>query len=374
MIIAISAQLGLNAAQTSSWMFVANFCAAFSSVGLSLVYRQPIPIAWSIPGIIYLGTLAGRFSFAEIAGANLMAGVVILALGLSRVGGRIMALLPLPLAMGMFAGSTMASLTALVRVTVEDVVVAGATVMGYLVGRALPALRVPPLAVALLAGGTAVAMTQRTVPAAVSWEWPSLIVPEMQFSAAAFGAISLPLVVLSVGLGNAQGLGFLLAQGYRVPTNVVTVLLGVASIVNAAFGGHQAIVARAGAAMLASSEAGPLAGRYWANVVAGGLTFLLAFAAMPIASLLTSVPASLIIALAGLAILSAFQEALMRMVAGRFRFGSVVAFIVAATSFDVAGITSAFWALLAGLFVSLLVERHDFATLGAVPVEFPLRA
>ena len=34
-------------------------------------------------------------------------------------------------------------------------------------------------------------------------------------------------------LGNVQGLGFLRAQGYRVPVKPVTVLVGLGSIVNA---------------------------------------------------------------------------------------------------------------------------------------------
>jgi predicted benzoate:H+ symporter BenE len=41
---------------------------------------------------------------------------------------------------------------------------------------------------------------------------------------------------------------------------------------------------------------------------------------------------------------------------GKMRFGALVAFAVAATSFAVAGITSAFWAIIVGLLASLLVE------------------
>ena len=41
---------------------------------------------------------------------------------------------------------------------------------------------------------------------------------------------------------------------------------------------------------------------------------------------------------------------------GKMRFGALVAFAVAATPFAVAGITSAFWAIIVGLLASLLVE------------------
>jgi benzoate membrane transport protein len=166
-------------------------------------------------------------------------------------------------------------------------------------------------------------------------------------------------VVLSFGLGNVPGLGFLLAQGYRVPVNLVTIVIGVQSIVNALFGGHQAIVGRNGAAILASPEAGPATGRYWGSLIANALLIPIAFAAAPIASLVPLVPPSYVAALAGLAILPSFQEALGKAIGGPLRFGATVTFVVAATPFSVFGITSAFWSLLAGLVVSLLIERRE---------------
>jgi benzoate membrane transport protein len=67
--IAVSQQMGLTTAQTSSWIFIVWFSGAITSIAASLYFRQPIPITWTIPGLVYLGTLSGRFSFAEIAGA-----------------------------------------------------------------------------------------------------------------------------------------------------------------------------------------------------------------------------------------------------------------------------------------------------------------
>jgi benzoate membrane transport protein len=89
------------------------------------------------------------------------------------------------------------------------------------------------------------------------------------------------------------------------------------------------------------------------------LTFVLAFAASAVSSLLAIVPRQYVIALAGLAILSSLQEAFEKSFAGRLRFGALVAFAVAATPFSFAGISSAFWAVIAGFMVSVLVERGD---------------
>ena len=357
--IAVSGQLGLSTAQTSSWIFIVWFSGAVASIWLSLQYRQPIPITWTIPGLVYLGTLADRFSFAEIVGANLVAGVVLLVLGLLGFGGRIMRWLPLPIIMGMFGGSILAYVTRMVTATVEDVAVAGTAVACYLIGRLIGNPRVPPVGLAVVGGGIAVALTGTVGARPVEWTMPVLAMTDMSFSLSAVIAISLPMIVLAMGLGNVQGLGFLLAQGYRAPVNFISSVVGVTSIANAVLGGHPATVARTGVAILASPEAGPVTGRYWASVIAAALTILLAWAATPVASLLNVLPQSYVYAVAGLAILASFQDALEKSFGGNLRFGALIGFVVAATPFSILGITSAFWAIIAGVLASVLVERKQ---------------
>ena len=215
------------------------------------------------------------------------------------------------------------------------------------------------MGLAVVVGGIAVALTGTVLAKAVDWTIPVFAVADMSFSLAAMIAISLPMVVLAMGLGNVQGLGFLLAQGYRAPINTISSVVGVTSIVNAVLGGHPATVARTGVAILASSEAGPASRRYWASVIAAALTIVLAWAATPVASLLNVLPKSYIYAVAGLAILASFQDALEKSFGGKLRFGALVGFAVAATPFAILGITSAFWAIIAGVLASVLVERKQ---------------
>ena len=357
--ISVSEQLGLTTAQTSSWIFIVWFSSAVSSIAISLYFRQPIPITWTIPGLVYLGTLVDRFSFAELVGANLVAGVLLLALGLLGIGGRIMRWLPLPIIMGMFAGSILEYIVRMVRATVEDVAVAGMVVGCYLVGRLIASPRVPPVGLAVVGGGIAVAAFASGGTTTLEWTLPALAVPEMMFSASAIVAVSLPMVVLAMGLGNIQGLGFLLAQGYKVPVNAISTVVGVNSIVNALLGGHAATVARTGVAILASADAGPAPGRYWAAVIAAALTIVMALAATPLASLLNVLPRTYVYALAGVAIISSLQDALEKSFGGNLRFGALIALVVAATPFSVLGITSAFWAILAGVAASGFAERKQ---------------
>ena len=171
-----------------------------------------------------------------------------------------------------------------------------------------------------------------------------------------------------MGLGNVQGLGFLHAQGYDVRATPVTVVVGLTSVASALFGGHPANVSRFGVAVLAGADAGPRACRYWATLIASALMVLLAFTARPMTSLLASVPSSYIVALAGLAILTAFQDALGQAFGGSLRFGAMIAFVVAASSFTSAGLPSACWALVAGLVTSLLTEQTELLAYWRRPV------
>lgn len=355
----VAGQLGLDRGTASSWIFIIWFTASLLSIGLTLKYRLPLAITWSIPGLIYLGALAGQFTFAELVGANLMAGIMILLFGIGGLGRQIMVWLPLPIIMGMFSGSILTYVTRMVEAGVNDVLVAGITLGAYLVGRLADTPKCPPVGLAVVIGGIAVYFFGQTEMQALVIELPSPTIPGMEFSLGAFLGVSLPMVIFAMGLGNVQGIGFLMAQDYKVPTNVVTISVGFGSILNSLFGGHAASVARSTAGIVASSSAGPHAKRYWANLIAAGLALTIALAAASVASLLTALPRSFVVTLAGLAILSAMQDSLQRAFSGSCRFGALVAFAVAATPFKIIGIPSSFWAILLGVIASLMAERAE---------------
>ena len=170
--------------------------------------------------------------------------------------------------------------------------------------------------------------------------------------------MSPPWSCLALALGNVQGLGYLAAQGYRVPVNRVSVAVGAASIVNALLGGHQASVGRA-----EQRDRGRPRGRSAGPALLGGrarrsgLALVIAAARRRRGPVVGALPAGFVAVVTGLALLPAFQDALERAMGGlRFR-GRRHAFVVAATPVQAAGIGSSSWAL-AGLGASLGVERH----------------
>jgi benzoate membrane transport protein len=354
--LAAAERFGLTPAQAAGAAFVVWGSGAVASALLAVLYRQPITITWSSPALLYLMAQAGPFTRAQLQAACLVAGLTIVALGLLGIGGKITAWLPLPLAMGMFAGSILSDVSRLVQAGATDEVVAGSAVAGYFLGTRLRRPGVPPLGVAAVSGGIAAFVVRGIGPAAVTWVAPAPTAAALDFSGPAIIAVVPTVVVLAMGLGHAQGLGFLRTQGYRVADGPATVAVGLATLASALFGGHPANVSRIGTATLAGPAAGPLAGRYRATLLTAGLMVLLGAAAGPVAALLAALPSSYVVALIGLALLPTFEDAFARAVSGPLRTGPVVAFIVAASPVAVLGLPSACWALLAGLAVSLLLE------------------
>ena len=357
--IAVSGRLEVGATEASSWLFICYFTAGLAGLIFSLLYRQPIPVGWTIPGIIYLGTLAGQFSFDEIVGANLIAGFLIILIGVLKLGSRILIMLPLPIILGMFAGSILNYVTRMVTATVGDLPIGGLTIAGYLLGRAVASPKLPPLSVALLFGGVASAVWGQSSPSPIIWAPPIVVIPTMSFSLPAFITISIPMVILSAGLGTVQGLGYLISQKYSVRSDAITLVVGICSTINALFGGHPAIVARSGAAILAGPEGGPMEQRYTGNLIASFAIIIIALFATPLVSLIGILPKSYVVVLAGLAILSPIQDALEKCFNSNLRFGALIAFGIAATRFTLLGITSAVWAIVGGLIASLASERSE---------------
>jgi benzoate membrane transport protein len=349
-------------ALSSGSVFIVWASGAAASIVLALSLKQPIPITWSIPALVYLGSLAGRFSAPELAGGVLVSAFVLAALVLAGGGSRLMKWLPMPIVMATFGGSLLEYMHRAVAATVADFAIAGSVVLAYLGARVLASPRVPPLAVALAAGCVAVALNDFGLEK-IEWGFPALAIPQFAFNPAAIAAISVPLVVFALGLGNAQGLGFLLSQGYAVPVDRVSRAVAVGSLINALFGGTPATVARNGAAVLAGPDAGPQAARYWGAILSSVLVLVMACAAVPFAALIAAVPKSFAVSLAGVALISALQDALEKAFTNNLRFGALVAFVVAATPFSICGITSGFWALVAGVAASLAARERGLLAL-----------
>jgi benzoate membrane transport protein len=352
-----AAGLGLSPAAASSWFFIVFVTSAVSSLVLTLRFRQPLAIGWTIPGLVLLTTAGRPYTHGEIAGAGLVAGAAIVALGLLGIGERVLRWLPLPIVMGMFAGSVLGNITGIFAHLGAQPWAVGGAVLGYLGARALGRSWLPPVGGAVAAGLAAAALAGQVHAEAFRWSPPLVAPVRPALSAGSLLALALPLVVLAVGMGNVQGIGFLVSQGYRPRIGLLTVVVGLCSLVNAAFGGHPATIQRVGVAIVGGEAAGPRDQRYVSSLLAALCALLLGLCATTAGTLLGVLPPALVAALAGLALLGPAMDALRRAVVTELPTGAFFALAIAASPLTILGIGSAFWALIGGVLVSLALER-----------------
>jgi benzoate membrane transport protein len=178
-----------------------------------------------------------------------------------------------------------------------------------------------------------------------------------QFDPVGILALSAPLVVMAIGMGGVQGIGFLVGEGFRPPVRLLTVWMRLTTLVNASFGGHVATIQNNGVAILGGPDAGPRHQRYVGSVVASVLACLLGLCAATAGTLLAILPVGFVPALAGLALLSALRGALRKATLTDLPMGAFFALAIAASRLTLLGIGAPFWALVGGLLVSFLLER-----------------
>src|SRR6202000_3326891 len=157
-ILTVGSNGGLAEAEIASWIFGFFFIHGLITILFCLVYREPLAFFWTIPGTVLVGQSLTHLTFAEVVGAYYATGLLRLLLGMTGWVKRAMALVPLPIVMGMVAGVFLRFGLDLVRAVFNDTAIAAPMVVIWLLLSALPALgrRLPPIIGALLAGGIAV--------------------------------------------------------------------------------------------------------------------------------------------------------------------------------------------------------------------------
>lgn len=302
-----------------------------------------------------------EYGFQDASGAYLVAGIIVLVLGLSGLIGKVMKWLPVPIVMAMIAGAMVRFGTGIITSAQAAPAIGIATLVGYFAAPKI-SKKIPPILLSLISGMTAATVTGQLNFANVKYAMvaPSLVMPT--FDIGAMISIAIPLAVLVMGAENAQAYGVLLSQGYKPPINAMTVISGLGGIVTAFFGGHNANIAGPMTAICSSDEAGEdKEKRYGATIVNGVLFGGFGLIASIAVAFVAGLPKHLIGIIAGLAmigvLISSFEYAFATK---KFRTGAFFALMIAISGVAFFKIASPFWALIGGVVASLIVEPKDF--------------
>jgi benzoate membrane transport protein len=357
-ILSVGGASGLSQALLASTLFGAFFVNGLLGIGFSLTYRQPLVFFWTIPGVVLVGQALTHLQFAEVVGAFLAAGVLMLALGLSGWVRRVMSALPMPIVMGMVAGVFLKFGTNIVWSVRDEFGVSAPMVIVFVALSAMPRLGrwVPPLVGSMIAGILAIGLLDRfhpvQAPDANIWVEPLLTLP--RFSWQAMLELVLPLTITVLAAQNGQGFAVLSAAGHAPPINAVTTACGAWSLLTAWLGTASTCLTGPTNAIVASS--GPRERHYAGAVFVGVLAMIFGLLSPVFIRWMLGSPPAFIAVLAGLAMLRALQAAFVTAFREQAALGALVAFLVTVADVPIARIGAPFWALVFGWIAARLME------------------
>ena len=351
---------GATPAQITSWIWALGLGMGLCSLVPSLLLRKPVMVAWSTPGAAVLATAgaAGSFSMGEAVGAFMVCSALVILVGATRALERVADRIPMEIASALLAGvlarfgiqAFAAAQTALPLVLLM--------VGAYLVARRMAARYA--VVVTLMAGILWVLMTGQMAWSMepVRLAMPVFVVP--QWSVSAIVSLAIPLFVVTMASQNLPGMAVIRASGYELPVSRLITMTGWASLVLAPFGAFALNFSAITAAICMGPEAHEdRLKRYTAAASCGAIYIVIGLFGALVTGLLTSFPKELVVAIAGIALLSTIGNGLASALRDeRHREPALITFLVTLSGITLMDIGSAFWGVVAGS-LALFVQQYQ---------------
>ncbi|WP_373087181.1 benzoate/H(+) symporter BenE family transporter [Sneathiella sp.] len=348
---------GASTAEISSWLWALGVGMGVGTISLTLWYRQPVSIAWSTPGAALLVTSLPGLSLNEAIGVFLFSSLLITLCGLTGLFRKIMDVMPQSMAAALLAAVLLRfGLDAFVAME-NDFSLVIVMLLVYIVARQLTPRYVIPLT--FLAGILMAAFTGMitdfqldltlTTPVFVmpAFDWTSLI------------GVGIPLFIVTMASQNVPGVAALRTHGYDAPASPIISWTGIIGLILAPFGGFAFNLAAITAAICMSPDVHPdPAKRYPASLWMGIFFCLAGLFGATITELFTAFPASLIMAIAGLALLATIANSLHGALNDEEgREAAILTFLITASGMTLLSIAAPFWGLVFGMLAHLFKKR-----------------
>lgn len=353
--------VGATEAQAASGLMALSISLGLCAIVLSASTRLPVSMAWSTPGAALLastGVVEGGFDAA--VGAFVVCALLIVAAGLFKPLGRAVAAIPASLANAMLAGVLIGLCLAPVKAIGFNPLLGLPIVLVWIAVGAFKRLWAVPAA---LAAFVLVVVFGVDVPAGALASVERSLLPTVEFvfpvfNLPAFISIALPLFIVTMASQNIPGIAVMKVNGYHTRPGPLFAFTGIFSLFSAPFGGHAVNLAAITAAMCAGPDAHPdPARRYWAVLVCGICYLILGPLAGAVTASVALAPPILIQAVAGLALVGAFSgSAMAAFTEPESREAAAITFLVTASGVSFGGISGAFWGLLAGGLMLVLLK------------------
>lgn len=356
--VAIAADLELSTAQTAGWIMTAYGAPSVLSIILVLRYRQPLLLTGNIFILIFVASLGTEFEWAELVGASMVAGALVLALSVGGLSRRLSEWLPPPIVFGLLAGAVLPFLVEAFTLLSDHRFLVGGTIAAYLVAyrvigdrlALLPAL-VAGVFIAAITGN--LEATSRLAFPSPALTWPTFSLPAILTTTPVFVA----LIILQA---NIPSLVFLRAEGYRPPERTIDLTSGIGTILGSLLGPMGISLSLPATSLVAGPPAGDKGSRFWAAHLAAGIGVLIALLAGLATELTEIIPRALLVTAVALAVVLVLINALRDVTKGPLRLGPIFAFGIALSDLSLLGLGPFFWALIGGVAISRAVEAEQW--------------
>ncbi|MFD5868172.1 benzoate/H(+) symporter BenE family transporter [Corynebacterium sp. NPDC060344] len=353
---------GLSGDLVSSWIFGVFLGNGLLTIAMSWWYRSPQAYFWTIPGTVIAGDALSHLEFAEVLGAYILTGILVIALGWTGLVGRIMDALPPQVVMAMVAGIFLRFGLELIDASLTDPVIALPMILIFVGLSTVSSVAklLPPVALAAGVGTVVAVAFGRFRDGALDGgivAAPVLTMPE--FSWAATIELVIPLAITVVIVQNGQGVAVLRAAGHRPPTNVAATASGVATIPLAFLGSTPTCLTGPTNALLVAE--GPKRNHYAAAIACGIFSIGVGLIAPAFTGAILAMPAAFIATLAGVAMFAPLKNAFLAGFSGAASAGALACFLVTFSEMSLFGISAPFWGLVIGVIVVMLLDRTPAA-------------
>ncbi len=346
---------GVSTDMMMSWVWGISMGVGISGIFLSYISKMPIMTGWSVPGTVLLLSLFPTLTVPEMVGAHMLAGLIIVLIGISGSFDKLMAWIPQGVAGGMLAGLLFQFGAAAFNTIGSSPLLLVLMLSVYLLGKryfsrySIVAVFATGLLFVIVTGQL------HTEEFNLQWVTPQLIVPE--FSVFSILSLSLPLVLVSLSGQYLPGMAILRVDGYhRIKSRPIMIVTGGASALNALTGAPSIVLGAISAAIATGPDSHPNPDKRYIAGISNGVFYIIgAFCTSAIVTLFAVFPAELVAILAGLALMSSINGNIVLAVEDKEnREAALLTFIATASGMNFLGLASAFWGIVIGMAAALL--------------------
>lgn len=348
--------LGADNQQITSWFWALGLGIGISGLVLSWKFKYPVATSWSTAGLALIIATGSGYSLNEAIGAFLICGLLTAVLGFLGIFEKVLSYIPQSLTSAMLAGVLLKFGITIFSQMQNNWQFILTMLSIYMISKRLWARYC--IVITVILGILICPFFMTFHPPVLHWALARPVWINPDFTWSAILGLALPLFVINMASQYLPGLAMIKSYGYQPHVNHLIGWTGTVQTLLSPFGCYTVNIAAISAAVSLDDQVHPdPAKRYIAGISCGFFYILMGLFAATLTSLLMSFPSLFILTLAGIALFGtishniaiAFHDASEREAA-------LMTFLCSASGVQFFGIGSAFWGLIIGIIVSIVLK------------------